>query len=89
MSERLTKSQAGSAAKCCEKTLEMAIRDGLLPAIREHGRVLIDSADLERWIAGRQARTSRRRRCTFSIDWKALDALTDAAEASADQGANQ
>jgi hypothetical protein len=60
MAERISKSQAAAIARCCEKSIERAVSDGELMAVREHGRILIDEADLRQWIEARQARGRRR-----------------------------
>ena len=57
MSERfISKAQAASIAQLCEKSIERAIAAGELCATRQHGRVVIDGRELQRWIASRQTR---------------------------------
>lgn len=55
----VSKSEAAAITGCCEKTLERHIAEGALVATSEHGRVVIDRAELDRWILARQSRGRR------------------------------
>ena len=60
MVERISKSRAAAIARCCEKSIERAVSNGELTAVHEHGRVLIDEADVRRWVEARQVGSRRR-----------------------------
>lgn len=50
----LTLTEAAEALRCSRSTLERRIRDGLLPVVRDGGRVLIEEGDLRAYIASRK-----------------------------------
>jgi len=53
-------SEAASIAGCCGETLRRAVRTGDLPATRLFGRLLVEKADLDKYLTARKRREGGR-----------------------------